>query len=149
MKTGRILSRPQEAPQPKQKSGGGRTPSSLVGADPFSRSKHITVVLWLVQAFADIRRRSSPASVLVLIPHLVQQVSKLLCTSSLNRQVLKSTMSDIKPVAAEEGLRDADLFGEKPVEVSHIRELTDEEKAIEKKLVRRIDWIILPIILAV
>lgn len=58
-------------------------------------------------------------------------------------------MSDIKPVAAEEGLRDADLFGEKPVEVSHIRELTDEEKVIEKKLVRRIDWIILPIILAV
>jgi hypothetical protein len=58
-------------------------------------------------------------------------------------------MSDIKPVAAEEGLRDTDLFGEKPVEVSHISELTDEEKAIEKKLVRRIDWIILPIILAV
>ncbi|KAH7347450.1 MFS transporter-like protein [Plectosphaerella cucumerina] len=58
-------------------------------------------------------------------------------------------MSDIKPVAAEEGLRDTDLFGEKPVEVSHISELTDEEKAIEKKLVKRIDWIILPIILAV
>lgn len=58
-------------------------------------------------------------------------------------------MSDIRPVAADEGLRDTDLLGDKPVETSHISDLTEEEKAIEKKLVRRIDWIILPIILAV
>ena len=58
-------------------------------------------------------------------------------------------MADIKPVENEGVLRDTDIMGEKPVETAHIAELTEEEKAIEKKLVRRIDWIILPLILAV
>lgn len=58
-------------------------------------------------------------------------------------------MADIKPVETEGVLHDRDIMGEKPIESSRISELTEEEKAIEKKLVRRIDWIILPIILAV
>lgn len=58
-------------------------------------------------------------------------------------------MADIKPVAAEEALHDRDIMGEKPIEASHVRELTEEERIIERKLVRRVDWIVLPIILVV
>lgn len=41
------------------------------------------------------------------------------------------------------------MHSEKAVETAQIATLTDEEKEIEKKLVKRIDWIILPIIVTV
>ena len=56
-------------------------------------------------------------------------------------------MSDIKP--GEETINDRDLLGEKPIEAAHIAELTEEEKRLEKKLVKKIDFIILPLVLIV
>lgn len=56
-------------------------------------------------------------------------------------------MSDIKP--EEETINDRDLIGEKPVETAQIAQLTEEEKKLEKKLVRKIDFIILPLVLIV
>ena len=56
-------------------------------------------------------------------------------------------MSDIKP--GEETITDRDLIGEKPVETAQIAELTEEEKKLEKKLVKKIDFIILPLVLIV
>lgn len=58
-------------------------------------------------------------------------------------------MGDIKPESEEIAVHDHDLQGEKPVQTQHIAELTEEEKVLEKKLVRRIDWIILPMIVTV
>lgn len=61
-------------------------------------------------------------------------------------------MADIKPDIKnieEDVVTDHHLLGMKQMETAHIAELTEEEKAIEKKLVKRIDWIILPLILAV
>lgn len=60
-------------------------------------------------------------------------------------------MADIKPVATEgdEVVTDHHLMGEKHIETAHIAELTEEEKLIEKRLVRRIDSIILPMIVTV
>ncbi|KAF9878000.1 major facilitator superfamily transporter [Colletotrichum karsti] len=56
-------------------------------------------------------------------------------------------MADIKP--SEDLVNDRDLLGDKPTDTSHVAELTEAEKAIEKKLVRRIDWLIMPLILSV
>lgn len=60
-------------------------------------------------------------------------------------------MADIKSDIKndEEVITDHHLMGVKQMETAQIAELTEEEKVIEKKLVRRIDWIILPLILAV
>lgn len=56
-------------------------------------------------------------------------------------------MADIKPT--EDMVNDRDVLEEKPVESPQVAELTEAEKRIEKKLVRRIDWIIMPLILSV
>lgn len=58
-------------------------------------------------------------------------------------------MGDIKPESEEIAVHDRDLRDEKPIQPQHIAELTEEEKVLEKKLVRRIDWIILPMIVTV
>lgn len=58
-------------------------------------------------------------------------------------------MGDIKSEGDEIAVNDHDLQGEKPIQTQHIAELTEEEKLLEKKLVRRIDWIILPMIVTV
>lgn len=51
-------------------------------------------------------------------------------------------------------LADHEIIGEKgnkidQVETAQIASLTDEEKLLEKKLVRKIDWLIMPTILSV
>ncbi|KAF4955238.1 hypothetical protein FSARC_11911 [Fusarium sarcochroum] len=56
-------------------------------------------------------------------------------------------MSDIKP--GEELVNDADLQAEKGGDPARIAELTEAEKLLEKKLVKKIDWIILPLIITV
>ena len=61
-------------------------------------------------------------------------------------------MAEIKPDVKhteDDVVTDHHLLGMKQMETSHLLELTEEEKAIEKKLVKRIDWIILPLILTV
>lgn len=61
-------------------------------------------------------------------------------------------MAEIKPDvkhAEDDVVTDHHLLGMKQMETAHLLELTEEEKAIEKNLVKRIDWIILPLILAV
>lgn len=35
---------------------------------------------------------------------------------------------------------------EDPAAVSHVHELTEEERIAEKKLVRKVDWILMPIL---
>lgn len=59
-------------------------------------------------------------------------------------------MPDTKP-STQEGqvITDQHLRGKEELEASRIAELTPAEKVIEKKLVRRIDWIILPLILII
>ncbi|KAJ3525593.1 hypothetical protein NM208_g11573 [Fusarium decemcellulare] len=56
-------------------------------------------------------------------------------------------MAEIKP--GEELVNDADLKADKLADPSRVAELTEAEKIIEKQLVRRIDWIILPLIITV
>ncbi|KAF6803029.1 major facilitator superfamily transporter [Colletotrichum musicola] len=56
-------------------------------------------------------------------------------------------MADIKP--KEDMVNDRDFLEEKPTETHQVAELTEAEKLIEKKLVKRIDWIIMPLILSV
>ncbi|KAE9581602.1 hypothetical protein CGMCC3_g2309 [Colletotrichum fructicola] len=56
-------------------------------------------------------------------------------------------MTDIK--SSKDLVNDHDLLGEKPIDSSRVVELTDAEKAIEKRLVKRIDWLIMPLILTV
>lgn len=66
--------------------------------------------------------------------------------------ITTSIMAEIKPDVKhteDDVVTDHHLLGMKQMETSHLLELTEEEKAIEKKLVKRIDWIILPLILTV
>lgn len=58
-------------------------------------------------------------------------------------------MAEIKPQSEEVAVHDHDLQDEKPIQTQQIAELTEEEKVLEKQLVRRIDWIILPMIVTV
>ena len=62
-------------------------------------------------------------------------------------------MSDLKHAPANGTMRDEELLGDKAhmthEEIMHFGELTPEERAIEKKLLRKIDFLIMPLVVLV
>lgn len=82
------------------------------------------------------------------IHHLPHHHACSLCLKLITVSIMAEIKPDVKH-AEDDVVTDHHLLGMKQMETAHLVELSEEEKAIEKKLVKRIDWIILPLILAV